>query len=53
MGVFDRLFMRRRLDTKMEFIVIKRPLPIELHLIMWLELLGMTAYIVVNAMWSV
>lgn len=44
---------RRRLDTKMEIIIVKRPLPIELHLIMWLELLGMTSYIVVNAMLSV
>ena len=45
--------MRRRLDTKMEVIVVKRPLPVELHLIMWLELLGMSAYLVVNAMLSV
>lgn len=53
MGFFDRLFMRRKLDTKMEVIVVKRPLPIELHLIMWFELVGMTAYIVINAMRSV
>lgn len=37
-------------DTKIEVVIIKRPLPMELHLIVWLELIGFCLFSVVQSM---
>ncbi len=45
--------IKDKLDTKTEVIVIKRPLPIELHFVVWVELVGYCLYFVVKSMVSV
>lgn len=41
---------REEPDTKIEVVVIKRPLPVELHLIVWLELIGFCLFSVIQSM---